>query len=72
MIVCQLDKPFNFLAFEFLSFGAEREHLKQFSVKDRKNLIEQAKELSQKGYSQRNIAKKLSISLGEVNKYLKM
>lgn len=72
VIVCQLDKPYNFLAFEFLEFGAEREHLKQVTEKDRESLIEQAKELSEKGHSQRSISKELGISLGAVNKYLKM
>ncbi|MBT8245640.1 MAG: AAA family ATPase [Winogradskyella sp.] len=72
VIVCQLDKPYNFLAFEFLDFGAEREHLKNITEKDRESLIEQAKELSEKGHSQRSISKELSISLGAVNKYLKM
>lgn len=71
VIVCQLDKPYNFLAFEFINYGAEQEHLRQFSGKDRESLIEQAKELSVKGYSQRNISKELNISLGAVNKYLK-
>ena len=72
VIVCQIDKPYNFLAFEFLDFGAEREHLKQLTEKDRESLIEQAKELSEKGHSQRSISKELGISLGAVNKYLKM
>ena len=72
VIVCQIDKPYNFLAFEFLDFGAEREHLKQISAKDRECLIEQVKALSDKGHSQRSISKELSISLGAVNKYLKM
>ncbi|MGI6291778.1 MAG: AAA family ATPase [Bacteroidales bacterium] len=72
VIVCQIDKPYNFLAFEFIGFGEEREHLKQVTEKDRESIIEQAKELSEKGYSQRNISKELGISLGAVNKYLKM
>ncbi|WP_209399820.1 AAA family ATPase [Pseudozobellia sp. WGM2] len=72
VIVCQLDKPYNYLAFEFLDFGAEREHLKQITEKDRKSLIGQAKELSEKGYAQRAISKQLGISLGTVNKYLKL
>lgn len=71
VIVCQIDKPYNFLAFEFIDFGAEREHLKQVTEKDRESTIEQAKELSQKGYSQRQISNELGISLGAVNKYLK-
>jgi RecA-superfamily ATPases implicated in signal transduction len=72
VIVCQINKPYNFLAFEFIDFGAEREHLKQITEKDRESLIEQVKELSEKGHSQRSISKELSISLGAVNKYLKM
>ena len=72
VIVCQIDKPYNFLAFEFLDFGAEREHLRQITEKDRESLIEQAKQLSKKNYSQRDISKELGISLGAVNKYLKM
>lgn len=70
--VCQIQKPNNFLEFEFLTFGTEREHLKQFSEKDRESVIERAKELSQKGYSQRQISSELNISLGAVNKYLKI
>lgn len=71
IIVCQIDKPYNFLAFEFIDFGAEREHLKQVTEKDREGTIEQVKDLSQKGYSQRQISNELGISLGAVNKYLK-
>ena len=69
--VCQIQKPFNFLEFEFIGFGTEREHLKELTEKDRESTIEKAKELSQKGYSQRQIATELGISLGTVNKYLK-
>ncbi|MEO8853520.1 MAG: AAA family ATPase [Ginsengibacter sp.] len=70
--VCQISKPENFLQFEFINFGTEREHLKQFTEKDRESLIEKSKELSQKGFSQRQISGELNISLGAVNKYLKM
>lgn len=71
VIICQIDKPSNFLSFEFIDFGAELQHLKQVTEKDRENTIQQAKELSEKGLSQRQIATELSISLGAVNKYLK-
>lgn len=71
VIVCQIDKPYNFLAFEFMDFGAEWEHLKQVTEKDRESNIERAKELNQKGYSQRHISTELGVSLGTVNKYLK-
>lgn len=70
--VCQIQKPSNFLEFEFLGFGNEREHLKEVTEKDRNSIIEQTKELSAKGYSQRQISAELSISLGAVNKYLKL
>lgn len=69
--VCQISKPYNFLQFEFVAFGTEREHLKLFTEKDKANIIEKAKELSQQGRNQRQIAAELNISLGAVNKYLK-
>jgi hypothetical protein len=69
--VCQIAKPHNFLQFEFLTFGSEREHLKTLSENDRENLIERAKELSRQGKSQREISFELGISLGTVNNYLK-
>ncbi|MEX0686789.1 MAG: AAA family ATPase [Balneolales bacterium] len=69
--VCQVHKPDNFLQIEFMDFGTERDHLKVFTEKDRESNIANAKELSKKGKSQRDISKELGISLGAVNKYLK-
>lgn len=71
VVLCQLHKPYNFLKFEFIGYGAERDHLKQPTEKDREVIISKAKELSQQGKTQRQIASELSISLGCVNKYLK-
>jgi RecA-family ATPase len=68
--VCQIDKPHNFLQFEFMSFGSELEHLKQVTKEDRESNIVRTKELNEKGMSQRKIAKELSIALGTVNKYI--
>lgn len=68
--VCQIDKPHNFLQFEFLSFDSELEHLKQVTKEDRETNIIRAKELNEKGMSQRQIAKELCIALGTVNKYI--
>ena len=70
--VCQISKEYNFLQFEFVSLGNEREHLKQYTEKDKKNVISQVKELSQQGKSQRVISSEIGISLGAVNKYLKL
>lgn len=70
--VCQIAKSHNFLEFEFLDFDEERTHLKESSKSDRDEVIELAKELSDSGKSQREISKELNISLGAVNKYLKL
>ena len=69
--VCQISKPDNFLQFEFINFGTEREHLKLFTEKDRETNISKCKELHIQGKSQREIAREIGISLGAVNKYLK-
>ena len=70
--VCEIIKPHNFLEFEFLDFDEEKTHLKESNKSDRDELIELAKELSDSGKSQREISKELNISLGAVNKYLKL
>ena len=70
--VCQIEKPENFLRFEFMGYGTEREHLKQITEQDRQTNIDKAKELSSQGMSQRQIANELGISVGAVNKYLKL
>lgn len=43
--VCQIDKPYNFLQFEFLNFGTEREHLKQQTEKEKTELEDSIKGL---------------------------
>jgi len=70
--VCQIYKPSNFLLFEFVNFGKEWEHLKQHTEKDREDIIAKVKDLGQQGKSQRVISAELGISLGAVNKYLKL
>ena len=62
----------NFLQFEFLNFGTEKEHLKQLSEQDRESNIEKVKEMISQGISQRKISTELGISLGAVNKYSKL
>lgn len=69
--VFQIEKPSNFLRFDFIEYGKESGHLKQVSEKDKESLITNAKELSMSGKSQREIANQLGISLGAVNKYLR-
>jgi RecA-family ATPase len=69
--ICQIDKPLNFLQFEFVNFGTEREHLKQHTEKDKENLNEKVNELKQQGLSLREIGAELGISHMKVSRILK-
>ena len=71
VIVCHIDKPFNFLAFEFMGFGAEREHLKQFTEKDHQNKVSKAMELKEQGRSNVEIAREFGVTEGAVRKWIK-
>lgn len=71
VIVYEVVKENSFLKLKNIGFGNEWEHLKQPSENDKVSLIENVKELSTQGKTQREISKELSISLGAVNKYLK-
>ena len=69
--VCQIDKPHNFLLFEFVNFGKENEHLKQHTEKDNEKLIENVKILKEQGRSLREIGIELGISHMKVRRILK-
>lgn len=71
VIICQIEKPANFLQFTFLNYESEMEHLKPYTAKDKTKTIELVKDLSLQGKTQREISKELGISLGSVNKHLK-
>ncbi len=68
--VCQIDKPINFLLFEFVNFGKEWEHLKQHTEKDKENLTEKVSELKQQGRSLREIGSELGISHQQAKRIL--
>ncbi len=70
--IFQVEKPTNFLGFTFIEYGAENEHLKQVSEKDKDELVEKAKELSTQGKSQRDIGSILGVSAMTISRYLKM
>ncbi len=69
--ICQIDKPFNFLQFEFIKFGVEREHLKQPNDMDRETLYEKVAELNLQGRSLRDIGAELNISHMRASRILK-
>lgn len=70
VIICQIDKPFNFLQFEFLNYGLERDHLVLHSEKDKEALSQKVIELKQKGLSLRVIGTNLGISHMKVQRIL--
>lgn len=68
--VCQIDKPLNFLLFEFVNFGKELEHLKQHTEKDTENQNDKIVELKKQGRSLREIGAELRISHTKVGRIL--
>ena len=66
--VWQIAKDFNFLEFQPLGFAAEKDHLKSLTDKERDDLPNRIRSLSY--LTQREIAKRLGISVGTVNKHL--
>lgn len=58
--VCEIWKPSNFLEFNFIGYGSEREHLKQ--VGEDENQAERVRDLSLQGRSLREIGAELGIS----------
>ncbi len=71
VIICQVEKPGNFLMFDLLSFGTEREHLRQLSDKDRETRISEALELKKQGMSNVQIAKQFNVTEGAIRKWVK-
>ncbi len=69
--VCRVHKPHNFLEFEFIDYGTEREHLKQLTENDKENRILEALELKSKGLSNVQIANQFNVSEGAVRKWIK-
>jgi hypothetical protein len=69
--VCEIVKPSNFLQFEFVNFGTEKEHLKVPSDKDKEQHKQEAAELKAQGKSNREIARQLGVSEGAIRKWFK-
>lgn len=71
--ICQLQKPNNFLAFEFLKCDSELNHLRQVSVKDKDNLENEIIELKKEepSLSLRLIADRLGTNQMKVQRVLK-
>lgn len=68
--LCQIDKPLNFLQFDFIGFGRERDYLKQPTDKDNETIAEKVLELKQQGKSLREIGAEMGISHMKVQRLL--
>lgn len=69
--ICQVHKPHNFLLFEFVNYGTEREHLKQQTEQDKQQLSTKVLELKEQGRSLRDIGAELGISHMKVSRIIK-
>lgn len=69
--ICQIAKPSNFLQFEFLNYGTEREHLIQISESEKSELENSIKELLQAepGITAYTIAKRLCKDESKFNSF---
>ena len=69
--LCQIDKPLNFLGFEFLDFSSEREHLKEITDRDINQRNSQILELHSQGLPNTKIAEMIGLTEGRVRGILK-
>lgn len=69
--VFQIEKPYNFLQFDLISFSTEQEHLKEITDKDKKQKIADVLELKGQGRNNTEIARQLGVSEGAVRKWIK-
>ncbi|QVY66842.1 AAA family ATPase [Polaribacter sp. Q13] len=68
VIVCSVEKESNFLEFQFVEFGSEKNHLKTFGSSDLEERDEQMKSLISEGKSNVHIGEIFSLSEGAVRK----
>lgn len=71
VLVYEVTKQTNFLAFEFREFGKEMTHLRRPDTANIDVRREKVRELAAAGHSQREIAEILGVSVGTVNRDLK-
>jgi len=69
--LCRVDKPTNFLQFEFVNYGNELDHLRKASERLDEARIDEAVQLKLEGKSLRQIAKIMDISFQKVDRLIK-
>jgi len=68
--LAQLERHNGFLKFVFTGNDCEKNHLRDTSRQERERINREAKKLSDEGLSQRQIAERLGMSVGSVNRML--
>lgn len=71
VVVCQINKPDNFLQFELLDYGEERLHLKQMTDQEHEDRDELILDLHDQGMSYREIAKQVNCNHMKVARIVK-
>jgi len=66
-----IDKPHNFLQYDFVGFDDERRHLKEDKEQEKDILTDRVIELRQQGLSLRDIAAEMGISYQKVDRLLR-
>lgn len=69
--VCYIEKPHNFLQFDFINFSSEGEHLKEITEKDKAQKVVEVMELKEQGVPNMEIARRYGVSEGAVRKWIK-
>jgi RecA-family ATPase len=69
--LCKVNKPLNFLQFEFVSYGNEIDHLRKANERLNEAQMEQAAQLKLQGKTLREIAKEMGISYQRVDRLIK-
>jgi RecA-family ATPase len=69
--ICEVNKPFNFLQYEFSGYGTEGDHLRKLKRTAQDGYIEQVMALRAEGKSLREIAAELGISFQKVDRVIK-
>jgi RecA-family ATPase len=69
--LCKVDKPLNFLQFEFVNYGNEIDHLRKMSERLNEAQMEQAAQLKLEGKTLREIGKAMGISYQKADRLIK-
>jgi len=69
--LCTVNKPVNFLQFEFMAYGNEIDHLRKASESLNEAQMEQAEQLKLEGKTLREIGKAMGISFQKADRLIK-